>query len=401
MALKALKCPGCGANLELDDSREIGFCEYCGAKVQIREIIEVRVKADNSEQLSNYKMLGNRAYDVKNYSEALKYYSKAIEISPNDSECLYRKAFSRAYENISSKLNVSEFSNDIKNAIKYGTESEKDEIEKELVNLFNLHLKNSNINQTVFSGPSSCDNHVKDIKSLISVTKSIVPLLNDDKDKELVLHDTIEFCDRKTYNKMYYEKIGPKGNKVRTNYRPSPSDISHIEKARDDFSEIYFKLPQIVGAQEYLGKLSADIAELKIKIKEQKKIKDKAIKNPQRKGLVSGILEIIIGSILLILHGVFWGFVVSSTTYEDGTKASFGVNMLTWLCLFIPAVIVIIPLVMYFISNRRKKYFVNQPLIEEKCNADKVYNLNIQYYTKKNELNKVNKELTKMKKQNK
>ncbi len=42
MAMKALKCPNCDANIHMDDDREFGFCNYCGAQIQIREVVEVR-----------------------------------------------------------------------------------------------------------------------------------------------------------------------------------------------------------------------------------------------------------------------------------------------------------------------------------------------------------------------
>lgn len=32
-----LKCPSCSADLNLDDSREFGFCQYCGTKIQLAE----------------------------------------------------------------------------------------------------------------------------------------------------------------------------------------------------------------------------------------------------------------------------------------------------------------------------------------------------------------------------
>ena len=44
MALKPLKCPECGANIELDDTREFGFCNFCGTKVMLKEVIEVHHK---------------------------------------------------------------------------------------------------------------------------------------------------------------------------------------------------------------------------------------------------------------------------------------------------------------------------------------------------------------------
>lgn len=49
MGFVAMKCPSCGANFELDETREFGFCNYCGTKVmQEKTVIEHRgsVKID-------------------------------------------------------------------------------------------------------------------------------------------------------------------------------------------------------------------------------------------------------------------------------------------------------------------------------------------------------------------
>ena len=38
--MKTLDCPGCGQTITFcDESREFGFCEYCGKKVQLKETI--------------------------------------------------------------------------------------------------------------------------------------------------------------------------------------------------------------------------------------------------------------------------------------------------------------------------------------------------------------------------
>ena len=59
MALKSLTCPSCGANLNLDDNREFGFCEYCGAKlhdtpgknaVRVEEIKLERAKVESKSK---------------------------------------------------------------------------------------------------------------------------------------------------------------------------------------------------------------------------------------------------------------------------------------------------------------------------------------------------------------
>lgn len=43
MGFVAVKCPSCGADVQLDDSREFGFCTFCGAKVvQDKIVVEHR-----------------------------------------------------------------------------------------------------------------------------------------------------------------------------------------------------------------------------------------------------------------------------------------------------------------------------------------------------------------------
>ena len=46
-----LFCPGCGASLELDDSRDFGFCMYCGTKVMLTQ--KIKVEHSGSVELSN------------------------------------------------------------------------------------------------------------------------------------------------------------------------------------------------------------------------------------------------------------------------------------------------------------------------------------------------------------
>lgn len=59
MALKALKCPNCNANIELDDNKVYGFCSYCGTQIQIHEIVEVRQTADGDVIKSFEKLVEN------------------------------------------------------------------------------------------------------------------------------------------------------------------------------------------------------------------------------------------------------------------------------------------------------------------------------------------------------
>lgn len=50
MKMVSLKCPDCGANIELDSEREFGFCSYCGTKILINSEMnenEANVKIAN------------------------------------------------------------------------------------------------------------------------------------------------------------------------------------------------------------------------------------------------------------------------------------------------------------------------------------------------------------------
>lgn len=40
MPFVSVKCPSCGGDIQLDDSRESGFCVYCGAKVMYKEAVQ-------------------------------------------------------------------------------------------------------------------------------------------------------------------------------------------------------------------------------------------------------------------------------------------------------------------------------------------------------------------------
>ena len=113
MAIKALMCPQCGANLSLDDSRDFGFCQYCGAKVMLHEVIEVRhtgtVRIDTSGQEENYLKLANAAYSAANFEEAYSYYAKTLEVNSNNIIAIYLKGVSAVLASTPPALRSSEF----------------------------------------------------------------------------------------------------------------------------------------------------------------------------------------------------------------------------------------------------------------------------------------------------
>ena len=92
MGFIAVKCPGCGADIQLDDSREYGYCTYCGQQV-VREkiIVEHRVKGTVSEQSlieRAYLFIGQRDFD-----QAKTYLEKALDINPKNGKAYLGKLF--------------------------------------------------------------------------------------------------------------------------------------------------------------------------------------------------------------------------------------------------------------------------------------------------------------------
>ena len=60
MALKAAKCSECGAELDIDESREFGFCSRCGTKYITEKIISNNI-TNVEKQVNVY--LGDNAFE--------------------------------------------------------------------------------------------------------------------------------------------------------------------------------------------------------------------------------------------------------------------------------------------------------------------------------------------------
>lgn len=91
MGFIALSCPKCGAEITLDETREFGFCQYCGTKiVQDKQVIEHRgsVKIDHDEEIANLLMRGDTLSQQGRLLEAEKYYKKVLELDALNKEAL-------------------------------------------------------------------------------------------------------------------------------------------------------------------------------------------------------------------------------------------------------------------------------------------------------------------------
>ncbi len=89
MGFIALKCPECGASVELDDSREFGFCSYCGTKiVQEKQIIENRIKTDYTREIEGNLLLAERYLREGNKFDAKHCFESVIKMDPSNTKAL-------------------------------------------------------------------------------------------------------------------------------------------------------------------------------------------------------------------------------------------------------------------------------------------------------------------------
>lgn len=102
MPLVAAKCTQCGANIEVDDSKEAGICKFCGTAF-ITEKAVTNYIANNTyniqnanfvmpeKNIDNLKKLANDEYKNKKYESADNYFKQILEICANDYECEYMR----------------------------------------------------------------------------------------------------------------------------------------------------------------------------------------------------------------------------------------------------------------------------------------------------------------------
>ena len=99
MGLVKMNCPGCGQPMELDDSREFGFCSYCGNKVMIdRMIVEHKgsVKINNDERIQNCLAIARRAYESQDWESAQKNFSIVEQEKPGNLEVMFFRIYCQA-----------------------------------------------------------------------------------------------------------------------------------------------------------------------------------------------------------------------------------------------------------------------------------------------------------------
>jgi tetratricopeptide (TPR) repeat protein len=123
MTFVAATCPACAGALQVPDDRDIVKCMYCGVDVVTRQAIQLI-----SGNASNFFELATAAAAAGNYAEAYDYYTKVLEIEPQNAEAWLGKATAAGWLSTLSDFRFSEMMVGIEQAIKFSSEEQREHI---------------------------------------------------------------------------------------------------------------------------------------------------------------------------------------------------------------------------------------------------------------------------------
>lgn len=149
MPLVPAKCTQCGANIEVDETKEAGICQHCGTAFITEKAItnyNTYITNNNSFAGANINIVGG---DIKNLldiaknslnggngNEAFDYANKALEIRADCSDAWFIKMKALEHMGTIGDPRVSEVITCGKNAIEYAPNDRKEETEKEVYSYY-------------------------------------------------------------------------------------------------------------------------------------------------------------------------------------------------------------------------------------------------------------------------
>lgn len=163
MKLIPARCPNCGADIEVNKDNQTTKCQYCNSRIIIDDAIakykiEVsgNVTIDNLPTAINLVKLGTRCLNQKEYKEAREKFEKAIEIDPDNSECIIKLTLSKIIMDDIEESSLDKLLISIKEAAKYCDGPDLDKyilycLEKLEFEIKRIQLAlNSNLRETAF-----------------------------------------------------------------------------------------------------------------------------------------------------------------------------------------------------------------------------------------------------------
>lgn len=272
--MKQLTCEMCGST-DLIKQDGVFVCQSCGIKYSVEEakkmMVEVEgtvaVTVDNSNMVETWMTIANNAIGNGNYKEAYNYYTKVVEVEPENWRAIFGKGKSAAWQSTLANLRIPELYQGVNAALeivsKLGmSESEIISIKNEFaVELFNFNNAITDLMKKNIDGIDDLyfDSHwdqmcntrkrflvnvsqLEDAMSLISDYDDNLSKSNVVEFKKRICEDIINACESYQYWRDYAQSsLGYSGLKATTKK-------THLDKYWKLVCEIRESEPQYANA---------------------------------------------------------------------------------------------------------------------------------------------------------
>lgn len=93
MKLTPVRCPNCGAQVEVDETARFAWCSHCGCQM----VVEDEISRFRQERLENEYKLAKAAFAAGNFVEAYQYYARCLAYDADLADALFHKGLCALY----------------------------------------------------------------------------------------------------------------------------------------------------------------------------------------------------------------------------------------------------------------------------------------------------------------
>lgn len=303
MNLVAATCPNCGAALHVNYYTEKVRCEYCSSILLYEDVM-----IQNNEQVhafNKYMQLGNRLYEQGQCHEALAYYSKSLEINPDEPIAMLRSTLCKALNDkiLSSRISyISSAFHDVVYVLKQnGDYKEKIEffvknVSDTMDTLYKTINRYSSANRLGLSEAESI------LSKYVAITECYETILPHSKNQNQIIEKIIITLRGATSTKRYVRGTDEYGRILYSKYALNPDLKTRLGKKISYYEEML------------AGRVSPDIPFEESKYLDANSLFD--MLRSENKGCLSAekrvttLFTAICFEIASLLTGAFWAFLV-------------------------------------------------------------------------------------------
>jgi len=145
------QCPSCNGPLRVPADRANVICMYCGADVLLHPVSQ-QVTVTNLGNVENWLTLAQAALDAENYEESFNFYTKVLEVYPENSEAWFGKGVAAGWQSKLANVRLREMVTAFEKATLYAQEDVRPELGERIANetatiaraVFQLSWKHTN-----------------------------------------------------------------------------------------------------------------------------------------------------------------------------------------------------------------------------------------------------------------